>query len=191
MIKTSLIQTVTLFNTVKAIYAAPESENVGWIQTELRWNLMPVYTGPERRSGDDRRDYNSSFFKQLFYRGMREAARRAEDRMQIRVFDRYPRSLMIAVITIMSLSLLDAFLTLILISKGATEINPVMNYYLRYGPEVFLLVKYGLTVLSVLLVVIAKEPISSRYCLPGKLLNLFAAFFGGVVIWEIYLLLFF
>ncbi len=152
---------------------------------------MPVYTGPERRSGDDRRDYNSSFFKQLLYRGMRETARRAEDRMRIRVFDRYPRSLMIAVITIMSLSLLDAFLTLILISKGATELNPVMNYYLRYGPEVFLLVKYGLTVLSVLLVVIAKEPISFRYCLSGKLLNLFAVFFGGVVIWEIYLLLFF
>ena len=148
---------------------------------------MTVYTGPERRSGNDRRD-TMPFSKQLFYKGMREFSRRAEDRMQIRAFDRYPRPMMIAIVIILSLSMLDALLTLILIAQGAAELNPVMNYYLSHGPQIFLLAKYSLTVLPVILVIIAKEPIAFRYRISGKLLHLFAAFFGAVVIWECYLL---
>lgn len=119
---------------------------------------------------------------------MREYARRAEDRQRIITFDRYPRPLLTAIIVVLSLSLLDAFLTLLLIAQGATELNPVMHYYLGHGPQIFLLVKYGLTVLSVMIIVIAKEPISARYRLSTEILHAFAAFFGGVVIWEFYLL---
>lgn len=149
---------------------------------------MEVYAGPDRRSGIDRRNYQRSFFKHLFFRGTREYARRAEDRRRITAFDKYPRPLLIAVFVVLALSLLDGLLTLILIAQGATELNPVMNYFLSHGAQVFVLVKYSLTVLSVIIIVIAKEPISIRYRGSTKILHVFAAFFGCVVIWEVYLL---
>lgn len=55
------------------------------------------------------------------------------------------------------LSVLDAFLTLELIHRGATEVNPIMAYYLSHGPLVFFLVKYFLTAASILLVLIYKN----------------------------------
>lgn len=119
---------------------------------------------------------------------MREYTRRAEDRKRIIAFDRYPRPLLVAIIVVLSLSLLDALLTLILIAQGATELNPVMKYCLSHGTQMFLLVKYSLTALSVMIIVIAKEPISARYRISTEIIHVFAAFFGGVVIWEVYLL---
>jgi hypothetical protein len=149
---------------------------------------MAGYCGQERRCGKDRRNDQRSFLKRLFFRGIREYARRAEDRQRIIAFDRYPRPLLIVIIVVLFLSLLDALLTLLLIAQGASELNPVMNYYLGHGPQIFLLVKYGLTALSVMIIVIAKEPISARYRISTGILHAFAAFFGGVVIWEFYLL---
>lgn len=149
---------------------------------------MAGYRGQERRCGKDRRNDQRSFFKRLFFRGMREYARRIEDRQRIIAFDRYPRPLLIVIIVVLLLSLLDALLTLLLIAQGASELNPVMHYFLGHGPQIFLLVKYGLTVLSVMIIVIAKEPISARYRISTGILHAFAAFFGGVVIWEFYLL---
>jgi hypothetical protein len=149
---------------------------------------MAEYRGHERRCGKDRRNDQRSFLKRLFFRGIREYARRAEDRQRIIAFDRYPRPLLIVIIVVLFLSLLDALLTLLLIAQGASELNPVMHYYLGHGPQIFLLVKYGLTVLSVMIIVIAKEPISARYRISTGILHAFAAFFGGVVIWEFFLL---
>lgn len=158
------------------------------IRTELGCDLMTGYAGPERRSGKDRRNFQRSLLNRLSYRGMREYVRRAEDRQRITTFDRYPRPLLVAIIGVLGLSLLDGLLTLILIAQGATEINPIMNYFLSHGAEVFLLAKYSFTVLSVGIIVIAKEPIKSRYRVSTGILHVFAAFFGGVVVWECYLL---
>jgi hypothetical protein len=149
---------------------------------------MTGYAGPERRSGKDRRNYRRSFIKRLRKRGMREYARRAEDRQRITAFDKYPRPLLIAIIVVLCLSLLDGLLTLILIAQGATELNPIMDYFLSYGANAFLLAKYSFTVLSVIIIVIAKEPISIRYRVSTGILHVFAAFFGAVVVWEFYLL---
>ena len=143
----------------------------------------------DKRSGQDRRDNPMPLFKRLFFNGMRELVRRAEDRKRIVALDRYQPSLFIGIMIILSLSLLDGLLTLILIAEGARELNPVMQYYLSHGPEVFLLIKYGLTALSVLIIVLVKETLITRYRIgTGILLHVFAAFFGSVVIWEFYLL---
>lgn len=149
---------------------------------------MTGYAGIERRTGKDRREYPRPWLKGLFFRGMRESSRRAEDRRRIVTFDRYNPPLLLAIILVLGLSLLDALLTLILIAQGATELNPVMRYCLSHGPQIFLLVKYGLTAIPVMIIVIAKEPIGARYRLSTGILHIFAAFFGGVVIWEFYLL---
>jgi len=146
-------------------------------------------TGMERRSSRDRRQSQISIFKKLFYRGLRESTRRAEDRNGIIVFDRYKPSLVVSIIIVLSLSLLDALLTLILLSHGAKELNPVMRYYLNHGTLAFIFVKYGLTVLPMLIILFAKDALATRYRLNTALLfHIFAAFFGSVVIWEFYLL---
>jgi hypothetical protein len=119
---------------------------------------------------------------------MRAGGRRAVDRRRIVVFDRYPPSLILLSAVVLMLSLLDAVFTLILIAQGAQELNPVMNYFLSRGPHLFLVVKYGLTALSVLIVVVAHEAILSRYRAGVGILPVFAALFGAVVVWELYLL---
>jgi len=146
-------------------------------------------TGMERRSSRDRRQSQISIFKKLFYRGLRESTRRAEDRNGIIVFDRYKPSLVVSIIIVLSLSLLDALLTLILLSHGAKELNPVMRYYLNHGTLAFIFVKYGLTVLPMFIILFANEALIDRYRIgAGNLFHVFAAFFGGVVIWEVFLL---
>ncbi len=65
--------------------------------------------------------------------------------------------LVAVILAMVILSVLDAFLTLELIHRGATEVNPVMAYYLSLGPLVFFSVKYFLTAASILLVLIYKN----------------------------------
>jgi Domain of unknown function (DUF5658) len=65
--------------------------------------------------------------------------------------------LVAAILVVVMLSVLDAFLTIELIHRGAKEANPVMAYYLSLGPLVFFLVKYFLTAASILLVLIYKN----------------------------------
>ena len=142
----------------------------------------------ERRLGNDRRIQEIPFSRRLFFRGMRTSVRRVDERDRIVIFDRYRPSLVFLALTVMGLSLLDAVLTLTLIAQGAQELNPVMRYYLTHGPRVFLLVKYGMTALSVLIIVVAYETITTRYRLCAGILPICAATFGGVVIWELYLL---
>lgn len=142
----------------------------------------------ERRSGQDRRQGQIPIFRRLFYRGLRESIRRAEDRNCIAVFDRYKPSLVVSIVIVSSLSLLDALLTLILLTHGAKELNPVMRYYLNHGTFAFIFVKYGLTALPMLIILFVKDAFVSRYRIDiGILIYVFAGFFSGVVIWEIYL----
>jgi len=149
---------------------------------------VTVYTGFEQRSGQDRRHQNS-LFKKLFSRKLRESTRRAEDRNGIIVFDRYKPSLVISIIIVLILSLLDALLTLILLSQGAKELNPVMQFYINYGAREFIYAKYGLTAVPMLIVLFAKEALVSRYRIDiGVLFHIFGAFFGLVIAWELYLL---
>lgn len=149
---------------------------------------MLGHDGLERRSGQDRRDRQEPLLKRLFFKGVRESVRRAEDRKRIVALDRYDPSLRIPSMLVLILSLVDAALTLTLIARGARELNPVMRYYLSHGPEVFLFVKYGLTAASVLIIVLIYESLASRYRLRSTILPVFAVVFGGVVLWEIYLL---
>jgi len=150
---------------------------------------MIEHTGFERRSGKDRRKRQPFTIKNLFSGRQRKTVRRAKDRRRIVALDHYSPSLFIGIVMVLSLSLLDALLTLILLSRGARELNPVMEYYLSHGPHVFLFVKYGLTALAVILVVLLNETLTARYRLKaGIFLHLFAACFGSVVIWQFYLL---
>jgi hypothetical protein len=160
-----------------------------WLIAKQERIQMTVYNGLERRSGKDRRKGQFSALKKLFSKGSRESMRRAEDRNSFVVFDRYKKSLVVAILIVLSLSLVDALLTLILISHGANEFNPVMQYYLNCGTDEFVLVKFGLTLFPLLIILFAKEALITRYHINVSIFfHLFAAFFVLVIVWEIYLL---
>ena len=55
------------------------------------------------------------------------------------------------------LSVADAFFTLELIGRGLSEYNVVMDYYLRQSPLSFFLIKYALTALGLLCLLLHKN----------------------------------
>lgn len=95
---------------------------------------------------------------------------------------------MISVLIVLGLSLLDAALTLTLLERGAVELNPVMRYFLTFGPGPFIVVKYGLTALALVLMVVLNTISSRRYRIVSFILPFCGLVFGSVVIWELYLL---
>jgi hypothetical protein len=67
--------------------------------------------------------------------------------------------------------------------------NPIMDYYIGVGARTFVIVKYLLTVLPLIILLFTKELLSERYGI-ARLLPpaLIAAVFAGVVLWELHLL---
>ena len=154
----------------------------------MRTPRTKPYAGEERRSGRDRRERGNFLFHGPVFKGRRSGTRRAADRRRVVALDRYSPSLFVAITIVLCLSLLDALFTLMLISDGARELNPVMAHYLGYGPRVFLLVKYGLTAASAFIVVVFNEVLTTRYRFGGRtFLTLFSALFGSILIWQWYL----
>ena len=95
------------------------------------------------------------------------------------------------ILLIISLSILDAFFTLELISRGGRETNPIMCYYLKHGPRVFFIVKYLLTSASILLVLALKERYGARFTVSVKAILAFPVIALGIVVqWEVYLIYF-
>jgi len=87
------------------------------------------------------------------------------------------------------LSIMDAILTLELIGKGASELNPIMAYYLKLGPLAFFWTKYLLTFAAILLILFHQEAYLFRSKVQAKVLYFFLMIpFGLVVYWELYLL---
>jgi len=145
--------------------------------------------GVDRRSGKDRRRIDRRGLRLFFKGGMRENIRRKEERNKIFFADRYSQYIFGAIVLILFLSVADALLTLFLIGHGATEINPVMAFYLNIGPYAFLTVKYLLTSLSVILLLICQNVfLRTIKIYTRSIFYLIIATFASVVIWECYLI---
>jgi hypothetical protein len=99
----------------------------------------------DRRSGLDRRAGPTSPFSRQSLFGSRKGGRRKEDRKKNYFVDVYSPLLMLVLVFTLILSITDAFLTLRLMEDSFRELNPIMDFFLRQGPYVFLLVKYSLT----------------------------------------------
>lgn len=143
----------------------------------------------DRRSEHDRRQNPISLGEQLFLQGNRHKLRRLEDCGQIPLLDRYHPSLLVYTLIVLGLSLMDAALTLKLLHRGAVELNPVMRYSISLGPEVFIVVKYSLTAIALLIMVVLHAVISVKYrILSSILFPSCIIIFASVIIWEVYLL---
>jgi hypothetical protein len=143
----------------------------------------------ERRSDKDRRKHLKKFSTLFLFSGKRKKLRRIEDYKKITKVDWYHPTLLIHILIILGLSLLDAALTLVLLNEGAVEINPVMRYYINHGPSTFVMVKYGLTALALIIMVALHTSISVRYrTLASLMFPSCILLFGSVIVWELYLL---
>jgi hypothetical protein len=111
----------------------------------------------DKRRGIDRRTNNKARLKYLLFNGRRERFRRDEDKGKAFIFDRYNQKLFFAITAILILSILDAVLTLVVIQRGASELNPVMAYFLEHGTPTFIVAKYVLTSIGVLILLIFKN----------------------------------
>jgi hypothetical protein len=94
-----------------------------------------------------------------------------------------------AVLCIICLTIVDAYLTIDLVSHGAEELNPIMAYYLERSPLAFFIVKYLLTCAAIMVIL----SIKGIYIFGGKICSeaLFAFFIFAlacVVQWQLILL---
>jgi hypothetical protein len=143
----------------------------------------------EKRSGVDRRRKNQFNMRSLLFGGRRENLRRYEDRQRAFLADQYHQSLFGVIVVILLLSVVDAILTLFLINHGAIEVNPIMAFYIDFGPYTFLSVKYGLTCAGLMILLIFKNLfLRSMRIETGAFLYVILAAFIGVVSWQLFLI---
>ena len=77
-----------------------------------------------------------------------------EDRRRTPCVDQYGLRLFLVSILIVLLCAADGLFTVLHVSSGAVEVNPLMDSLLRLGPHYFFSMKYLLTALCVFLLVL-------------------------------------
>ena len=88
------------------------------------------------------------------------------------------------------LSIFDALFTLILIKNGSTELNPVMAYFLQHGLLPFIVVKYFLTSIGVVILLIFKNVILTKAKIyTHSLFSAVIIVFSAVIAWELFLIM--
>lgn len=137
--------------------------------------------GPEREADGDRPDHPFAL--------ARPPERTKPE--EVPAGRRYPHWLLARILFVLLLSFLDAFFTLYLLHLGAAEINPVMAFFLRFGPAVFMAAKYGITAVCVIVMLVGAMHLGDRGDrLANRLFYFLAGAFEIVILWELYLLFF-
>jgi hypothetical protein len=145
---------------------------------------------PERRSSCDRRNNPTSPVSLQSLFGSRGHIRRKEDRASHLYVDRYDPASVLAFLCTLLLSVADAFLTLKLVHAGATELNPVMDFYLKAGPLPFLAAKYLLTATCLFLLLIHKNHrVLAGRMTAWKILFVVPFLYGLLIAYEVDLML--
>jgi hypothetical protein len=142
-------------------------------------------TSAERRSGPDRRQRPTPIFSRYaLFGGRRRTVRRDDEREGAFVDVHGPRILLMTV-SIVALNLLDAWFTLLFLSHGGQELNPMVQLVLDMGghPWPFLLLKtVGIGCLCAFLV-LTKNFRSARFGLWFVLVG-----YSVLLAWHFYLL---
>ena len=120
--------------------------------------------------------------------GRRQQVRRRVDHQRVLYLDRYSKTIFKLIVLILIFSVLDAFLTLLLVDHGAVELNPLMAFYLNIGPAPFFAVKYALTSLSIfVLLVYSNNSIKRLNMMTRPTFSIISLAFAGVIAWQLFL----
>ncbi len=138
----------------------------------------------QSRTYSDRRQTPTPIFSRFTLRGgRRRLVRRSEDKKKHLFVDLYSARLLVAVVLLMCLSTLDAYLTLELIERGkVTEANPVMAYFLNIGIMPFTVTKAVITASALIVLCVFKNVTVTRISLP-----LAIKIYMAVIAYECYL----
>jgi hypothetical protein len=107
--------------------------------------------GDERRQRPDRRRLTWRTFVQGSLTPRRRGNRRSAEGHSL--IDWHEPHLLFLAIMILLLSVTDAFLTLTLLARGATEANPLLALVLEHFPQYFAAVKMSLTGIGIVVLV--------------------------------------
>jgi hypothetical protein len=141
----------------------------------------------ERRTrGPDRRRVTLRSFLQGGITPRRRGGRRADE--QHLPIDWHEPYLLFLSVTILLLSVADAFLTLTLIMGGAQEANPLLAFVLQEHPEFFAALKMGLTGSGVLVLVAVARTRLFRIMRVGLLLQGVFVAYVALIAYEWWLL---
>jgi hypothetical protein len=147
------------------------------------------FVASENRSGGDRRRRRIPHLKYLLFNGRRQNVRRETDRYRLFIFDCYAPSLFAVIVAILFFSVIDAYLTLYLVENGSSELNPVMAYFLEFGPWSFLGAKYFLTCGAVLILLLFKNVMFTRPKIYAEsIFGYVIIVFVMVILWEVLLI---
>lgn len=143
--------------------------------------------GEERRVADvDRRALTLRTLIASGFSPRRRTGRRAGDH-ELPVDFHAPR-LLVPVITMLVLSITDAFLTVRLMSDGAQETNPLLAFVLNEHPGLFAAIKMGLTGAGTLLLVALARARAFKVIRVSIFLYGLAAAYLALVAYEAWLL---
>jgi hypothetical protein len=120
-------------------------------------------------------------------RPRRFAGRRGRDRIYP-VIDWHSPRVLALVVGILGLCVLDGALTVILISHGAEEANPVMALFLPHNLPWFAAVKLALTAIGMLVLVACSRMLLFRAIRGEAVLYVVLAVYATLVIYELRLL---
>lgn len=130
--------------------------------------------------GCQRRCYSSFInFRHLGIRGRRMEARRKGETTNCYVDQYHDPLLFFVVLSIIIMSVLDAFFTMVLLENGnIVEVNPLMAALIEKSNLLFFNVKYLLTTLSLILLVVYKNfSIFGAFKTTHVIFLIFGAFF--------------
>jgi Domain of unknown function (DUF5658) len=164
-----------------------DNNNKG-IETMPRSDLRPSHAGsrPERRRTNRRREVLRALALGSFRR-RRHGPRRAGEHTASAVDWHHPQWLAIA-ICIVVFSAGDAFFTLALIDRGASEANPLMAPLVAGSAVAFALVKIGLTAGSVIVLTQVASIRAFGWVPVGALLYSAFLLYGALLVYEVNLL---
>ncbi len=131
------------------------------------------------RRNPDRRIFTLSTAIKSITQSRRKQHRR-EDESPDAQRDWYHPRLFVLVVGIMLMSILDAFLTLKLLSGGAIEANPVMAYFLGIGVPAFIMSKMIMTGTCIVFLTALSSYMFMNRFLIGKLITI--SFIGYMVL---------
>jgi hypothetical protein len=141
----------------------------------------------ERRSGIERRQRIVAAYWHGGLRPRRRSGRRASD-IHYPIIDWYPPRLLAPVLAILGLCILDGLLTVMLMTHGAVELNPVMAMFLPHDLGWFAATKLGLTSMGVFVLVACSHMRLFR-TVPGEVLvYLVLAGYACLITYELKLL---
>lgn len=137
-----------------------------------------------------RTDRRTQTVQSVFYGAMnprRRANRRPEDD-QVYIVDLHDKRLVFLGMTIVMMSIMDAFFTLNIVALGGEELNLVMKVLLDTDTFSFVLVKYWMTAIGVVCLIAMARMRFAGVLRVHRILQGICGMYACLMIYEVYLL---